>query len=373
MPKLKRPITTMFFATLIFLLTVVSTFVNNEHVQVSIFNKTLTPHSGVRIEPATRIDPEAYDSVDLASDKNVFMGKYGEWSYCEYDAPESPTYSVELQGVEVQEDIQPGDVFLVDITFKNTGNARLFSADSGCYDVPVLNLGTQKSQDRLSVLGSPENRISGWKSSTRVKMSDDYIDPEGTFHFQFQSLAPEGDNIYREYFQPVVENMAWIGESFAFDVPIGTPTEDMLSDISFVEEVSIAASELTGLERNLEIVLASQMGYARFGEITVWSLQISSGLPSLPTPKGNYTVLSKQELRIGQKWPHYYMPYFQLFTWRGHGLHALPYLMNDGGVFWKEALSDIGKPVSHGCVRQLPEDAITLYNFTSVGTPIWIH
>ena len=67
------------------------------------------------------------------------------------------------------------------------------------------------------------------------------------------------------------------------------------------------------------------------------------------------------------------MLYFQLFTWRGHGLHALPYLMNDGGVFWKEALSDIGKPVSHGCVRQLPEDAITLYNFTSVGTPIWIH
>ena len=195
----------------------------------------------------------------------------------------------------------------------------LCSAERGCYDVPVLNLGTQKSQDRLSVLGSPENRISGWKSSTRVKMSDDYIDPEGTFHFQFQSLAPEGDNIYREYFQPVVENMAWIGESFAFDVPIGTPTEDMLSDISFVEEVSIAASELTGLERNLEIVLASQMGYARFGEITVWSLQISSGLPSLPTPKGNYTVLSKQELRIGQKWPHYYMPYFQLFTWREIG------------------------------------------------------
>ena len=275
--------------------------------------------------------------------------------------------------MEVQEDIQPGSVFLVDITFKNTGTARLFSADSGCYDKAVLNVGTQKSQDRTSVLGSPEYALAGWLNSSRIKMSDKYSDSEGTFHVQFQSLAPQGDDVYREYFQPVVENVAWIGESFAFDVPIGSPTEDMLSDISFVDEVSIAASQLAELERNLEITLDDQMMYARFGEISVWSLQISSGGYDTPTPTGNYKVLTKQELRIGQKAPHFYMPYFQLWTWQGHGIHALPYLANDGGVFWKEALSDIGIPVSHGCVRSLPEDAVTLYSFTSVGTPIWVH
>lgn len=375
-PPLKRPILTVLFASFVFSTTLLWGLLTNDHVQVSIFNKDLTPHRGVAMEVTMRIDPEAYSpdpEVDLSADEGVYFGKYGEWSYCDYEEAESPTYAVSLSSVEVQTDIMPGDIFLVDMLFTNTGTARLYSADSECYDQPILNLGTQNTQDRASVFGVGQNSISGWESSTRVKMVEDYVEPGETFHMSFQSIAPEGDNVYREFFQPVVENVAWIGESFGFDVIVGTPTESMKDNISFVTDVSVAASELEGLERNMEITLDDQMMYARFGEIRVWSMQISSGAWDTPTPQGDYQVLTKQELRIGVAYPHYRMPYFQLWDWRGYGLHALPYLANDGGAFWSEALDHIGRPVSHGCVRMLPDDAVTAYNFTDIGTPIWIH
>lgn len=368
----KRPILTIFFASLTFVVSVVAGMANNQHVQVTLFNKELTPESGVELPMHSRIDPEAFDGDETTLDENTVIGKYGEWTYCQYEEPESPVYQVELQNVEVQEAIQPGEVFLVDVTFKNTGNARLYSQDSECYEKPILNLGTQKEQDRTSVFGTSDRAISGWASPGRVKMSDTYADPDAIFHMQFQSLAPEGDNVYREFFQPVLEETAWLGTSFGFDIAIGNPTDQMKDDISFVTDVSIAASQLSGLQRSLEITLADQTMYAKFGDIVVWSMKISSGAWDTPTPRGTYKILTKQELRIGSKSPHYRMPYFQLWQSSGYGIHALPYLANDGGSFWSEALSHIGIPVSHGCVRMLSEDAITAYHFTSIGTPVVI-
>jgi len=367
----KRPILTIFFASLTFTVSLVAGILNNQHFQVSVFNKELTPVSGIELPLHSRIDPEAFDG-EISLEDNTVIGKYGEWTYCQYDEPEEPVYSVELQSADVQETVQPGEVFLVDISFKNTGTARLYSADSGCLDKPVLNLGTQKMQDRASVFGSTDYAISGWASPGRIKMSETYADPDTVFHMQFQSLAPAGDDVYREYFQPVVEFKAWISEPFGLDIAVGNPTDQMKDDISFVSDVSIAASQLSGLERSLEITLDDQMMVAKFGDTAVWSMQVSSGAWDTPTPRGTYKVLTKQELRIGSKSPHYRMPYFQLWQSSGYGIHALPYLANDGGSFWSEALTHIGRPVSHGCVRVLPEDAATAYRFTSIGTPIVI-
>lgn len=61
-----------------------------------------------------------------------------------------------------------------------------------------------------------------------------------------------------------------------------------------------------------------------------------------------------------------------MFRPSGYGLHALPSLGNDGGIFWTEALTHIGIPVSHGCVRILPEDAIWLYDFTEIGDTVTV-
>ncbi len=369
---LRRPILTILFASVTFAATLLVGILSNEHVQVSIFNKPVTALSGVYFDNVTRIDPEAY-SLEGNTMEDAVLGKYGEWSFCQYELPETPEYSVELGQVEVEENIQPGNVFSVSMSFTNTSNTRLFADDVNCYKMPVINIGTQKAQDRESVFGGGDYGVTGWSGATRIMMSEDYVEPGEEFHVDFQSVAPAGDNIYREFFQPVIEDTAWIGETFGVDITVGTPTESMKDNITYVSEMSLDAAQLEGLTRNLEISLADQMMYAKFGDLAVWKMQISSGAWATPTPKGNYQILTKQELRIGQAYPHYRMPYFQLWDWRGYGIHALPYLASDGGTFWSEALSHIGTPVSHGCIRTLPEDAVTVYSFTEIGTKLWVH
>jgi hypothetical protein len=70
------------------------------------------------------------------------------------------------------------------------------------------------------------------------------------------------------------------------------------------------------------------------------------------------------------------MPYYMAFTEsQSHGLHALPYLGSgpESSGYWQEALDHIGIPVSHGCVRLLPDDAEKLFRELEVGTPVYIN
>ena len=369
-------------AALTFIVTVTASVMNDDHMKASILDDVVNlfegdaePLKGSVFTPILRLDPDKYDINvgDLILDENVILGKRGEWTYCRYIPPAEIEYGVEFVDVTVDEEISGGEVFLVDIELKNTGNVRLFGEDSECEDFNAVNIGTVNEMDRRSEFGSNGADISGWTSANRIKIVEDYVDPGETFHAQFQSVAPVGDDIYREWFQPVVEWVSWLGEPFYVDIAVDNPTESMYDNISFVTDVAIAASELEGLERNLEIDLSDQMMFAKMGDITVWSFMISSGAHDTPTPRGNYQVLNKQELRIGGAWPHYRMPYWQGWRVDGYGLHALPYLANDNGAFWSEAWDHIGIPVSHGCIRQLPDDAQTLYEFTSIGTPLYVH
>lgn len=373
----KRPVITALLAAITFVATM--GFVNSEHVQVNLFGKALEPVSGIILAHGVRVDPAVYEKDPvgaIAMGEATFVGKLGRWSYCDYNLPENPEYKVELIATDIDENIQAGQVFRVSMTFKNTGNARLFSSKSDCSNgMPIFNVGTANSQDRQSVFGSSSTAMSGWTSPTRIKMQNDYIDPEQDFTVMFQSIAPEGDNIYKEWFQPVVENVAWISVPFGVEIIVGKPSEGMIDNMSYVKDaISIAASSLEGKERIVDIDLSEQKMRAVFGDIAVWTMPISSGQPvKYPTPTGSFKISSKQELRIGGEYPHYRMPYFMMWRKDGYGIHSLPYLANDGGTFWTEAREHIGKPVSHGCVRVLPEDASVIYAFSSIGTQVIVH
>lgn len=369
----KRPMLTMLLASLTFIITMSYGILNNEHVQASLFNKEIQPISAMLLTRIERIDSEAY-SVDISKlDDSVVLGKYGEWSFCDYEVPTDATYDVELLGVTIDSDIAAGDVFMVDMQFKNTGTSRLFNTRSGCYDMPKLNVGTAYATDRESIFGVGSNAISGWIAPERIKMSENYADPGESFHVAFQSTAPEGDNIYKEFFQPVVEGHAWLDSPFEVEIKVGNPSDTMVDNAHYIKSISMDAASLEGLTRSIEIDLSEQEMYAKFGDTRVWSMQISSGASATPTPRGTYSILSKQTLRIGGQAPHYRMPYFMMWRADGYGIHALPYLGSDGGAFWSEALDHIGIPVSHGCIRTLPEDAEMLYYFSSVGLKLEIH
>jgi hypothetical protein len=103
--------------------------------------------------------------------------------------------------------------------------------------------------------------------------------------------------------------------------------------------------------------------------------QVSSGAADTPTPKGEFEIHKKQKLRVSGLETPYRMPYYMAFTPNAsHGLHALPYLGEspESSGYWQEAQSHIGIPVSHGCVRFLPEDAATIFDWAEVGTKVYI-
>ena len=105
------------------------------------------------------------------------------------------------------------------------------------------------------------------------------------------------------------------------------------------------------------------------------TFRVSSGARETPTPKGKFQVHQKQVLRVSSLDTPYRMPYYMAFTPNGsHGLHALPYLGQspEASGFWQEARSHIGTPVSHGCVRFLPEDAATIFDWAEIGTKVYI-
>ncbi|MDW7982487.1 MAG: L,D-transpeptidase [Thermomicrobium sp.] len=117
----------------------------------------------------------------------------------------------------------------------------------------------------------------------------------------------------------------------------------------------------------IEVDLSAQVLRAwEFERLVFWTL-VSTGLPQYPTPTGLFRVSVKlryERMRGGTPGIDYYdlpnVPHTMYF-YRGYALH---------GAYWH---SNFGHPMSHGCVN-LPLDAAAwLYEWTPVGTVVWIH
>lgn len=94
---------------------------------------------------------------------------------------------------------------------------------------------------------------------------------------------------------------------------------------------------------------------------------ISSGKPSKPTPAGTRIIDSKEKRR----WSGTYglwMPWWMSMG-GGYGIHELP----EWPSGYKEGEAHLGTPVSHGCVRLGIDAASLVYDWTPVGTPVYIH
>jgi len=100
----------------------------------------------------------------------------------------------------------------------------------------------------------------------------------------------------------------------------------------------------------------------------VFRFVISTGRPGYETPTGHYKILDKTENRWSRKWS-VWMPY--AMRWHeGYFIHQLPH--KDGSSY-NIGASKLGTPDSHGCVRVNVGDAERLFNWTAVGTPVWVH
>jgi lipoprotein-anchoring transpeptidase ErfK/SrfK len=76
---------------------------------------------------------------------------------------------------------------------------------------------------------------------------------------------------------------------------------------------------------------------------------VSTGRAGYSTPTGTYTATSMNEIWYSKEWDNSPMPHSIFFMKDGHAIHG------------SYEVKNLGKPVSHGCVRISPENATMLY------------
>jgi hypothetical protein len=82
---------------------------------------------------------------------------------------------------------------------------------------------------------------------------------------------------------------------------------------------------------------------------------VATGVPSLPTPTGVFSVISKDRFHHSNIYSNAPMPFMQRITWSGVALH-------EG--------ENIGHPASHGCIRMPRDFAARLWTLTKIGARV---
>jgi len=129
--------------------------------------------------------------------------------------------------------------------------------------------------------------------------------------------------------------------------------------------------DLSTMGRYSEIQVSTQRFRIYHNGYLLEDMLTSTGKPSTPTKYGNFFAQTKVEMAYGglgdQTWA---MPKWIGFYYSGNlqnGIHALPYI---NGV--KERSSDLGRAVSHGCVRLSDANVEKLYKWIQIGDPITV-
>ena len=89
--------------------------------------------------------------------------------------------------------------------------------------------------------------------------------------------------------------------------------------------------------------------------VHVADTSIATGVPSLPTPLGVFSVFEKEVFHRSNIYSGAPMPYMQRITWSGVAMH-------EG--------ESIGHRASHGCIRMHNHDILDLFKRVKVGTKV---
>jgi len=145
---------------------------------------------------------------------------------------------------------------------------------------------------------------------------------------------------------------------------------ELVVSTSPIEEEYIAPGYNPGKYpgKYIEVNLSEQMLYTIDGNQLVGSYRVSTGKWSMPTPEGDYSINDKNPRAYSQEYD-LYMPYWMSFIGSKYGIHELPEWA-DGT---KEGEAHLGTPVSHGCIRLGRGSAQAVYDWTDIGTPVFVH
>ncbi len=131
---------------------------------------------------------------------------------------------------------------------------------------------------------------------------------------------------------------------------------------------SSPAPTVAGAGSRIVVDLSDQRMYVYQNGQLLWNWIVSTGRPGQETAVGHYQVLNKIPNAYAYTWA-LQMPHWLGIYWAGslqNGIHALPIQAN-GQRLWEGYL---GQRVSFGCIILSTQNAATLYNWATVGTPV---
>ncbi len=185
----------------------------------------------------------------------------------------------------------------------------------------------------------------------------------------YNEWHPAGDVFYVSYTDP--NGKTWKGwtDRWSCYIPDDTITTDGSLDYSdavkegFVDLMGYDSKTeyMVWLSRYTQKVIVFQGSKGNWTVIKTFSC--SSGENNTPTPEGVYEIYT----RTGRwNFDYYYVDDVSIFS-GGHAFHTI--LMNYDGTVYD---GRVGIPLSHGCVRMLPEDCLYIYNLP-IGTRVVVY
>ncbi len=170
----------------------------------------------------------------------------------------------------------------------------------------------------------------------------------------------------------------WPGAE-AFIVRTPPPASGAMDSMGYLlSSVASTGSDAPPLPEGADQVSGKRIVYERAGQ-RVWAIDddgrivrsyLVSGSQFNNEQPGVHRVYSKSETALGWNLTAdlpYMVRYLQ--TDRGHiGFHEIPIHKDDGTRYQTE--DELGQKLSGGCQRQAPLDALFMWNFADVGTPV---
>ena len=231
-------------------------------------------------------------------------------------------------------------------TKSNLGNWLYFSVENGKY------LATLSDNAIKTYLSTISKNFEIKKIDKKINASNDEVIEEGR------------TGVYLDKTRALREIKAQISNTNAIRVALQT-YEEAPEEIRVFPAEGIVPGRYEG--KYIDIDLSQQQLCMIETNNILGCYIISSGKASMPTPTGTRFIQSKHPKAWSAKYG-LYMPWWQSIG-NSYGIHELPEWPNG----FKEGEDHLGIPVSHGCVRLGVGSAQVVYNWTEIGTPVYIH
>jgi lipoprotein-anchoring transpeptidase ErfK/SrfK len=116
----------------------------------------------------------------------------------------------------------------------------------------------------------------------------------------------------------------------------------------------------------IEVDTVTKRMYAyQYGQV-VNTFLVSAGAPATPTPTGQFAIWDKlpSQTMVGPGYVQPNVPWVNYFDHSGDAIH---------GNYWRPASVFGNTNTSHGCVGVQDSEAVWIYNWGPIGTPVIIH